>query len=568
MSDRQTTRVVYSIGRLPELVTQFACGMRARLGWEPVYWITQPELENEVAHCFPEAVRHPFSDANRGLPASGLEWTMSAPLGADDLARALPFEARALEIIDRHVLANGMDSGERRALYHRMLAWALAVVDTFEIDLFVVASTPHVIADFCLYVACEARGAGVRMHHMTGFAGRQLILHDIDAPPAGLGPAFEELSRAPAPPALGSEGETQLARGSDPQRFTVPWYVERQQEKEGKLAHLQKAADFVIDHGLAGWEGVRFDRPVEVPAEALGGRKLGVPAERPGMVNVFRRVIGEKHRTTPLIRSFARPGVPLSGRRITWGEYYTYRDWALLRKTAFRRSYDALSVAPGDAELADWRFVYFPLHYQPERTTCPDGGVFNDQYLVASLLAHALPEGWKLLVKEHPSQFIWPTEGELGRWDGYYDRFLDLPNTLLVSTGLASDRLILGAGAVATVTGMAGWEALMLGRPVLAFGNAWYAECPGASRVSTLEEVRDALARAAAGEGPDAGLTRRFAAAIEAVSERCYVNPSHAANYPELDEQTNCAALCALFAKAERLIAAAREGGEACASPR
>jgi len=598
----RTVRVLYSIGRLPELATQFAATMHQRHGWEPVYWITQPELHAEVGELFPAAARHPFSDANRGIAAAGMEWTMHAPLGADDMARAAPFEARAMEIIDRHVLANGMEHGERRAFYHQMLAWAFSVVDTMRVERFVVASTPHVIADICLYAACVARGAGVRMLHLTGLAGSQVVLHDIDGPPAGLADALDGARREQAEPELSAIAAEELAKGGDAARFTVPWYVERQQQADEKLRHLQEAADFVLDHGLASWEGVRFDRPVEVPKTALAGRKLGIPSERgdsasgnrqpktfgrrllnvvrraiaggatggpSAMINIFRRRITEQYRTEALIRSFARPGVPFSGPRITKGEYYTYRDWALLRKTAFKRGYDSLAVEPADAELAGQPFVYFPLHYQPERTTCPDGGAFNDQFLAASLLAHALPEGWRLLVKEHPSQFKWQTEGELGRWDGYYERFLGLPNTLLVSTRVASERLILASRAVATITGMAGWEAVMLGRPAIVFGNAWYADCAGATQVGTLAQAREALARAAAGDGPDPVETRRFAAAIEAIGERCYINPSHATHYPELDEAANCAALCALFARAEALIAAEGNAGDAaCGSSR
>jgi hypothetical protein len=59
-------RILYSIGRLPELVTHFATGMHERHGWEPVYWITQPELDEQVAALFPAAMRHPFFDACAG----------------------------------------------------------------------------------------------------------------------------------------------------------------------------------------------------------------------------------------------------------------------------------------------------------------------------------------------------------------------------------------------------------------------------------------------------------------------------------------------------------------------
>ncbi len=45
--------------------------------------------------------------------------------------------------------------------------------------------------------------------------------------------------------------------------------------------------------------------------------------------------------------------------------------------------------------------------------------------------------------------------------------------------------LIEKAELVATVTGTAGWEALCMGKPVLAMGTAWYRELPGAFHFSS-----------------------------------------------------------------------------------
>ena len=54
----------------------------------------------------------------------------------------------------------------------------------------------------------------------------------------------------------------------------------------------------------------------------------------------------------------------------------------------------------------DYDYVYFPLHYEPERTTNPDGGIFHDQFIALCNLRKLVPENIKILIKEHQSQFF------------------------------------------------------------------------------------------------------------------------------------------------------------------
>ena len=53
-----------------------------------------------------------------------------------------------------------------------------------------------------------------------------------------------------------------------------------------------------------------------------------------------------------------------------------------------------------------------------------------------------------------------------------------------VSAASPSDRLIAGARVVATITGTAGYEALLAGKPSIYFGDAWYEGLPGTTQFS------------------------------------------------------------------------------------
>ena len=144
----------------------------------------------------------------------------------------------------------------------------------------------------------------------------------------------------------------------------------------------------------------------------------------------------------------------------------------------------------------DWNvpFVYFPLNFQPERTSSPQAGVFADMLLVAETLAFALPAGWELWVKEHPSQWMLrSTRFSSVRYPGYYHRLAKIPNVRILPIDTDSFTLTDEASAVAVTTGTAGWEALLAGKRPLMFGIPWWRDCPGVFPVHDAASCRRAI---------------------------------------------------------------------------
>jgi hypothetical protein len=150
-------------------------------------------------------------------------------------------------------------------------------------------------------------------------------------------------------------------------------------------------------------------------------------------------------------------------------------------KKRLQAYYQARSQAPDLSEP----YVYLPLHYQPEMTTSPNGGVFVDQFLCVETLVRNIPPEWKIYVKEHLTQFNAFGEGHTGRSSQFYDDLLRFPNVRLVQMECDSFTLIEHALAVATVSGTVGWEAMARRKPVLVFGLAWYESYPGALKVNS-----------------------------------------------------------------------------------
>ncbi|WP_445680491.1 capsular polysaccharide export protein, LipB/KpsS family [Radicibacter daui] len=119
------------------------------------------------------------------------------------------------------------------------------------------------------------------------------------------------------------------------------------------------------------------------------------------------------------------------------------------------------------------KYIYFPLHLQPEMTTDILGGKYCDQLLAIEELVRILPKDIFVYVKENPKQTTYMRE------ESFYQRLSLINRVKYMSMDVSSYDLIDGSQGVATITGTAGWEALQMGKPVIVFGAAWYRELSG-----------------------------------------------------------------------------------------
>jgi hypothetical protein len=150
--------------------------------------------------------------------------------------------------------------------------------------------------------------------------------------------------------------------------------------------------------------------------------------------------------------------------------------------TISRRRSDLKSEYEKVAEVQDPKkesYVYFPLHFEPERTTLPDGGLYHDQFIALTQLRAWLPQDIAIYVREHPSQFFWSMPGYRGRSPLFYKSLRTLSNVVLIDQKIDSYILQKNAMLTATVTGSAALESVLLGKPAIIFGDAWYANFGG-----------------------------------------------------------------------------------------
>ncbi len=137
-----------------------------------------------------------------------------------------------------------------------------------------------------------------------------------------------------------------------------------------------------------------------------------------------------------------------------------------------------INQTPIEKNKKNKKFVYFALHFEPERTTNPDGGLFHDQVLAIISLRKILPEEIYIYVKEHPSQFYMSDRGSRGRSPLFYELINNIKNVELINVDTDSIDMIKNSVFIATISGTAAVEASIMGKKALVFGDTWFHGCP------------------------------------------------------------------------------------------
>jgi capsular polysaccharide biosynthesis protein len=134
--------------------------------------------------------------------------------------------------------------------------------------------------------------------------------------------------------------------------------------------------------------------------------------------------------------------------------------------------------------ISQMRYVFYPLHTEPEVSLLVYGRPFLNQIEVIRQIAISLPIDVHLVVKEHP----WMV-GK--RTYSSYAKLLNIPRVHLARPETAARVLISGSALVTVITGSAGLEAAILRKPVITFGDCAFNALPSTivRRCSDLREL-------------------------------------------------------------------------------
>ncbi len=160
------------------------------------------------------------------------------------------------------------------------------------------------------------------------------------------------------------------------------------------------------------------------------------------------------------------------------GDFYR-RKWLKMRQSGFYSRFD-------ESDLRDMRYIYIALHKDPEQALNYQAPFWSNQYNTISLLSSCLPDGYRLLVREH--------RNNVGRRPTvYYKDLLRLPGLILVDGFDDQFKYLRSAELVATENGSSGWEGLVLGRRVITLADTFYDGAGLARRIEEPEQMASAI---------------------------------------------------------------------------
>ncbi len=159
-------------------------------------------------------------------------------------------------------------------------------------------------------------------------------------------------------------------------------------------------------------------------------------------------------------------------------------------------------------------FIYYPLHVPGDMALTLRSPQYLDQLALIDYIARAVPHTHRVAIKEHPAMIGAIDAARLRQLMLRYD------NLHLIAPDVNNYRLMTAADAVVSVNSKSGAEAMLLGKPVIVLGDAFYTDSPFVCHVDKLSNLNESL-RAAMGSSRmrfDSGDVDRY---FEAVWRQC-----------------------------------------------
>ncbi len=463
-----------------------------------------------VEPAFASAIKQQTLPLYRGVGIDGIH-TDQFQVDSNVLADFREAELVCMEIADRMDQGYSFSRHERERLYIQSLNLWLNTIEQLQPDFIIFPTTPHSLVEYVLYAVAEKKRIPMLMFTQVTAIERVLAYTDYkDVSKNIVSSLANFLEEEHSTSLLSEDLQDYVEKFSQGYADVIPRYLKERLEQ----------------HSTASEQGL----PESESTSALLIEKLSQVGRYPEYAKRLATKVGEKvlKKTTDKTTRKTIPNylkMPHQAfdqeQGLTVEQWHAYKARAKEYKEQLMSSYQQYCVS---ADISK-NFVYVPMHYQPERTTCPEGGRYSNQVLMLNVLSRCIPDDWNIIVKENPSQLLpQAVHGERGRYAYVYEDIASIPKVSIVAIETDQFELIENCRAVATLTGTTGWEALMKHKPVISFGHAWYAGCEGVFSVQDIAACQQAVESIEEGFSVDVKKVRCFLAAVDQHSFKGFVN--------------------------------------------
>jgi len=120
-----------------------------------------------------------------------------------------------------------------------------------------------------------------------------------------------------------------------------------------------------------------------------------------------------------------------------------------------------------ETELRQMKYIYFPLHWEPECSLYVNAPEFANQLFAVDLISKFLPFNMKLFVRDHFAN--------IGMRTSFFYSFLrNIPTVETINPYVSPFPFMKNSSLVITINGTSGWQALCFKKPVITLGNTFY----------------------------------------------------------------------------------------------
>ncbi len=408
-------------------------------GFKASYWVGWKDGESKVRDALPNTIYHDINLAWKGI--------ISKDLNSDHLGHHIDgslFESigneelMAIKMMDR--LDRDLHSFpfvERQLFFRKLFNQWYSVLKNQNIDLIIFPSIPHRVFDYVIYLVAQRLNIPFLTFKYTPFRGYLIPL----------------ISTITEIPNL-TEGNSSNMLNEKVNAYFSNILSKSYEDVEPEYIQAQK----------------------KVASKSFGKRVFEKTLKTPG--NIFHLFD-----TFPIF--WKRKDKSLEESSYTRFQIYQKEMAANRYKKNLKKYYESIVTQP------DYKkdYILVGLHYQPEATSIPSGNIYADQYLlIQSLLKHTEPTT-EIYVKEHPSQFLPQLDGHTGRIKEFYTSLLKEKRVRFLPLTEDNFTLIEHSKAVATIISNIALEALVKGKPVILFGNAWYEHFHGALKITSQNSL-------------------------------------------------------------------------------
>jgi len=414
------------------------------LNLNPVYFIGWDDGSHKITEKYEKCFFHQVDKAWLGMGFPDIKYNFDI---SEELIQSISFEkSLAIKMMDRFDLGRGNFSYTNREIFfYQLLKYWLTIVEEYDINIIISPSVPHRVFDYVLYIVAKIKNINFLMFQMTPFTDSSFLLDDIQQTPKYLKTYMQDnIAQEP----LHEHIQQRLNQVRGEYKDAIPSFMIEQQNR-------LNSQNFIKNNVL------RIKNFIHNPIQYFDKddsyyviEKDSIPSNKKDLQ--YHKKI-KKHSNKNFLNNL-------------------------------KKDYESFSIEPNYNQ----KYLFLALHYQPEETTMPTGGLFSSQELIVELLNNFLDDDYFIYIKEHKTQFDSNAQGAMGRHKDYYKNILSISNRIkFITLKTEPFKLIDNAVATVTISGTVGWESAIRGTPTIIFGRAWYEDMPGIFKVKSIKDIHN-----------------------------------------------------------------------------